>query len=225
MRGKKIYDVTNQRFNKLIAIKFIKIEKHSTYWLFKCNCGNKTIKRVQDVKSGKTQSCGCLFLETVSTHKMSYTKFYSRWKSIFSRCVYNTHASYKYYGGRGITICKRWLKFENFKNDMYKSYLKHVKKYGIKQTTIDRIDNNGNYEKSNCRWATMKEQANNKNDNRLITFNNKTMSLTKWADKLNISVQSLCYRLNNWTINKTFDTKKRPYVKTKTQRSSTFNIL
>ena len=88
-------------------------------------------------------------------------RFYNIWKSMKQRCLDKKHIAFKRYGGSGITVCKRWIKFENFMEDMLESYSKHVKEFGERQTTIDRINNEGNYELSNCRWATWLEQAHN----------------------------------------------------------------
>jgi hypothetical protein len=95
------------------------------------------------------------------------------------RCLLPTNGGYKNYGARGINVCERWLKFENFKEDMYESYLKHVEEFGEKNTSLDRIDVNGNYEPSNCRWVTLEEQNNNRNNNRFIIYNGSKMTVTQ----------------------------------------------
>lgn len=121
-----------------------------------------------------------------------------------ARCLNRSHRNFKNYGGRGIKIEKSWLKFENFRNDMLKKCVEHVEKFGKKETSLDRIDVNGDYSEKNCRWATRKEQNNNARSNVFITFNKKTMTLTGWSKELGITVATLRERLlkENWSLEK-----------------------
>lgn len=123
--------------------------------------------------------------------------FYQIFNGARCRCTDPSKKDYKRYGGRGIKF--EWDNYLDFKNDMYESYLEHKK--NNKSTTLDRIDNNGNYSKENCRWATLKEQAGNRRTNRYITYKGRTMIIADWARELNISRQSVRYRLEKgWDI-------------------------
>lgn len=153
-----------------------------------------------NLKNGKTKSCGCYNRELISnlstTHGMSKTRFYSEWKALRRRCYGKNQKSYVEYGARGIIVCDRWKdSFENFKEDMYESYLNHVAEFGEQNTSIDRIDVNGNYELSNVRWATWEEQANNKRDNHYIFIDGDTKTIAEWADVSGINARAIFKRL------------------------------
>ena len=143
-------DLTGKRFSSWTVLSLLKESKNRYKYLCRCQCGKEKLVLTQNLINGRSKSCGCL-----SHHGYTGTKVYRTWKSIRGRCYYKKHISYKNYGARGIRVCQRWLdSFENFLSDMGESpTIKH---------TIERNNNDGNYEPSNCRWATYKEQQQNK---------------------------------------------------------------
>ena len=156
-------NIIGQRFGRLLVTDYMPgAGKISRTLVCKCDCGNTTIVNPGDLKDGKTKSCGCLraekMRESATTHSMVGTSEYTAWGNMKRRCYNEKGKRYKDYGGRGITICASWLDqeygFLNFFRDMGK---KPSSKH-----SIDRIDNDGNYEPSNCRWSTMKDQNNNR---------------------------------------------------------------
>jgi hypothetical protein len=165
-------DEIGNKFSNLIVISYYgKDKKGKALWNCQCFCGNFAIVVGSNLRSGNTKSCGCLQKERVrkanKTHGFAggtreQKRFYRSWTNMITRCTKPSIAGYEHYGGRGITVCERWLQFLNFKEDMYVSYLKHVKEFDEKNTTLDRFPNvMGNYEPSNCRWATLNEQMQN----------------------------------------------------------------
>lgn len=201
-------DVTGEKFGRLTALNRAFIKNNESHWLFLCDCGKRKTVRLGDLE--KTRSCGCLRSEILTRrltkHGMAGQRFYSIFLDMTRRCEDKKCLSYKNYGLRGIK--NLWKSFEDFKKDMYEPYLKHVKKFGKKQTSIDRINVNGHYCKGNCRWATWKEQMRNTRKNHLITFKGKTMSLSAWSEKLKMNDNTLYNRVNvyKWTVEESLTT-------------------
>lgn len=139
-------------------------------------------------------------------HGLSHTKFDRTYFNARNRCNRLKDKRFRDYGGRGIKFL--WKSVEQFRDDMYESYLEHCKKFGEDNTQIERINNNGNYCKENCRWATRKEQCRNTRKNNFITFNGKTFTLTDWSNITGIKITTLFQRIyhSHWSIEKAITT-------------------
>lgn len=205
----RLEDLTGKKFGLLTVVERSSgPNKKHTYWLCECECGTQRVVAAAHLKSGHTKSCGCL----TSSKKDSFTVH--RLKKIFQgmkkRCYNHNTPGYMYYGVRGIQICDEWLHdFQAFYEwAMANGYEDHL--------TIDRINVNGNYEPSNCRWATKLEQSNNTRANVFISYNGKTQTISEWARELNIHVHTLENRLyRGWTIEDAFTKPARRYKRKK----------
>ena len=195
-------DLTGKRFGMLTVDKKAGVTNNKTMWLCKCDCGNTTVVPTAYLNNGHTKSCGCGNSKFHTSHGMSRSHTYTVWHGMMTRVSDNPSSQgYKNYGSRGVTVCERWHKFENFLADMGEC---------PEKMSIDRIDVNGNYEPSNCRWATQKQQMNNTRSNHIITFNGKSMTIQQWSDYIGIPGQTLRTRIKRgWSIEDALTKKVR----------------
>ena len=201
-------DLTGQKFGAWTVIKRMPSSKSgATKWLCKCDCGSEKEVFASNLKRGLTVSCGCkkneMQSEKAKTHGMTNTRIYRLYRNIKNRCYNTKKDNYKWYGGQGIKMCDEW-------RDSFECFYKWAKENGYTDNlTLDRIDSKGNYEPSNCRWITIREQQNNRRDNVIITYKGKTQTLPKWAEEVGINYITLWNRIfkNKWDIEKAFTEK------------------
>ena len=218
----KLVDLTGQRFGRLIVV-----ERHETAnsgharWLCKCDCGNVTAVTSNQLraKQGATKSCGCLqreraicanskkdhsnFNKRVSIGK-EYQRLHRTWRDMINRCTNPNNKRYDVYGQRGISVCKEWL-------DSFLAFKQWAIVTGYTdELTLDRKDVNGDYEPSNCRWATLKEQNNNRSNNRIVEYKGESMTLHQLADRYGLNYKTLWCRVQyGWTITEAVETPIR----------------
>lgn len=198
-------DLTGKVFDRLTVIEFSHKEidnrgKYKYFWKFRCECGNEVIRRADGLKDKGIKSCGCYRKEVLKehnfkinnpnkTHGKSNTRLYKIYSKMKERCYYEKYPEYYLYGGRGISICEEWLNdFMNFYNwSMQNGYKEDL--------SIDRIEVEGNYEPTNCRWSDNITQANNKRNNIKLTYEGETHTLPEWSRILNLPYSTLADRL------------------------------
>jgi hypothetical protein len=174
--AKRTLDISGQKFGRLTAIKFAGVNGHrAALWQCICDCGREAVVLGASLRSGNTSTCG--------QHSITSHPEHNVWRSMIQRCKNPNAESYPDYGGRGIKVCDEWKDFEKFFSDMEaRPSSKH---------TLDRINNDGNYEEGNCRWVTRYEQNNNTRRNRKIFFYGDLLTCTQLARKLGIA-KSTC---------------------------------
>lgn len=200
----RIIDLTGQKFDRLIVLKYMYRKNGHTWWKCKCDCGNNINTTSGRLRSGETKSCGCYFKEHQYLKKYSEKeiKLHHIYNSMKARCYNKNNSSYKNYGKRGIKVCDEWRNNRDI-------FVEWAINNGYQENlTIDRIDVNGNYEPNNCKWSTKKEQNNNTRRNVYITYNNKTKTLAQWAEEIGITGSALRARLNKMSIEQALTTKK-----------------
>ena len=199
----KVINITEQVFGKLTVLKREGSDKEGkALWLCKCDCGNEALITGKRLRKGTTKSCGCI----VSKHNMTDTTTWKSWRSMMRRCYETTNQHYERYGARGIRVSEKWHEFVNFLTDMGER---------PDGTSLDRINNDGNYEADNCRWADNFTQNNNRGDyNTKPTLGDLTLNINEWGRKLNIKPTAITERLRRgWSIEKTLTTPCKSYTK------------
>jgi len=162
-------------------------------WLCRCECGTEKEVSIANVASGKSRSCGCYhkqrIREALTTHGLSKHPIYNSWASMINRCTSPKNRDFQYYGARGINVCERWWNFQGFADDMFPTWQPGM--------TIDRIDPNGDYEPTNCRWLTIAEQQRNKRSNVLYDTPWGRITLPEAARKMGLSLGGLQGRIKS----------------------------
>lgn len=190
--AKSVRRLENMKFGRLTALYYA----GSGRWRCRCECGGATTVRTNNLLKGNSTSCGCKRVESLFRHGMSKTPLHAAWRMMLQRCENPRDRSFKNYGRRGIKVCERWHKFENFLADM------GMRPAGYE---LDRKDNDGDYEPGNCLWTTKKKNLNNKRTNHMVTWRGETLPITAWAERLWMHPRTLFNRLSRgWSIEKAF---------------------
>lgn len=211
--GRYTEDLTGRRFGSLVVLgRGGTYSSGNIYWRCLCDCGNYTNTAGTSLKTGRSVSCGrCSASKRATERNFKHggfgTRLYEIWRQMHRRCYGENTKAYPLYGGRGITVCDEWKEYKSFE----KWALENGYSDGL---TIDRIDVNGNYCPDNCRWATVKQQANNRRSNHLVSYNGETHTVSEWADKYSVNQVKLWNRLNtrNWDLKSSIEALGREVV-------------
>ncbi|MCF7995219.1 MAG: hypothetical protein K9L88_10310 [Chromatiaceae bacterium] len=185
-------DLTGERFGRLVVLSESESLDKRKAWLCRCDCGNEKTLSSKQLRHDKVRSCGCLrketSAETAAARKKSEAKrrdpLYNRWLCMLQRCSNPKNPSYHNYGGRGVKVCEAW-------RESFDAFLEDIGQPPTLKHTIERINNDGDYEPENCRWALRDEQLRNQRVNILITVNEDTLTAKDWAAKTGVSYQKL----------------------------------
>lgn len=202
-------DLIGKTFNRLTVIQYQNINNKS-YWNCICSCGNHKLIYHTKLITGHTRSCGCLKSDSLkqiaSTHGLSRHPLYSVYTDIKTRCYNENDKQFKDYGGRGIKVCDEWL------NDFATFHDWCLSNGYAKELQIDRKNNDGNYEPDNCRFVTRSENCNNKRNNKVLYFNNKSLTIAQWAKELKLDRRIIEHRIKRgWSVENTLTRPPKSY--------------
>lgn len=205
----KFIDLTGSRFGRLVVIRrgedYVSPKGYvAVNWVCQCDCGNQTVVRGCNLKSGASTSCGCERVDHPNrrTHGQKNTRLYQTWKGMKDRCYRENNASWPEYGGRGITVCDEW-------RDSFEAFYDWSMKNGYNDSlTIDRVDNDAGYGPDNCRWVDTVSQQNNKRNNHIIEFNGERHTMAEWSRISGVEYHKLKDRINKcgWDVERALTT-------------------
>lgn len=191
-------NLVGKTFGRLVVEEFAGVEKGSCCFVCRCQCGVRKVIKGEYLRNGNTTSCGCRRRENARevgrktcTHGKHQSRVYRCWRNIIDRCTNERLKSYPSYGGRGISVCKRWLEFANFYSDMGDP---------PPDASIDRIDNDGDYTPTNCRWATRGQQARNRRNTLMVEWKGEQRLLVEICDELGINYYTAYARLTKYKL-------------------------
>lgn len=198
----RVIDRTGERYGRLVAVERLPAKSKTdtnARWFCRCDCGQSTVSYGQDLARGRTKSCGCLNREQHLQHGMAGTHVYAVWQMMLQRCENPNSQAYENYGARGIKVCPEWHRFEQFFADMGN------RRSGF---SLDRINNDGDYCKENCRWAVTSQQLNNTRRNRVLELNGEKLTIAQWAERKGFKWTTIRTRLDQygWSVEKALTT-------------------
>lgn len=205
--GRNPVDYTGRTYGRLTVVRFHEMRGRRKFWECLCECGGVSYCDGGNLKNGSTKSCGCLQKEMAAKRNRSHgessikgkTKEYSTWVDVKTRCYNQKEDSYKYYGGKGIKMCERWI-------DSYENFLADMGRAPSPQHSIERNDSNKDYAPENCRWATIIEQMNNTSRTRRVSFNGIIKPFSVWCRELNLNKDMVYQRIHRlkWSVEDAF---------------------
>lgn len=185
----RLIDLTDKKFERWTVLRRAENSGKEPRWLCECDCGQRKTVEGRNLRNGRSGSCGCLMRELNSSraiHGLKGTLEYNRWCNMRDRCNNPNNHAFADYGGRGITICEQWDDVQTFLNDMGLCPEGH---------SLERINNDAGYHPSNCKWATRKEQAQNKRNSQTLTHKGKTQCVAAWAEELGVNAHTIYSRI------------------------------
>lgn len=205
------HDLTGQRFGRLLVLNYAGSNGRRALWNCRCDCGAFVVALGKVLLNGGTRSCGCLRREITSrrnrTVRFDHPAEGAIWQTMKDRCFNPRNKDFADYGGRGITVCDRWSGSKDFVN-----FLTDMGPRPAKGYWLERIDNDGNYEPRNCRWATPKEEQRNRRDNHPLTHNGLTLCISGWAEQTGLADSTIRRRLHRgWSVTDALMTPLRKY--------------